>query len=99
MAKTLKDILIEQRGVEPTVKQEPVNPLKKAIADNNKYGATDVQLGQYGTGESKYDNEINPGNVTNLNEIRAQRQGALDKWGNGLVKAAGIAGDINTLRF
>ena len=52
----------------------------------------DIQLGQYGVGESKYDEGVTPENVGQLGEIRAQRQPLTDKWANGITKAAGIAG-------
>jgi len=52
----------------------------------------DIQLGQYGVGESKYDEGVTPENVSQLGEIRAQRQPLTDKWANGITKAAGIAG-------
>lgn len=61
--------------------------LLSSILDNNKDSqhATDVQLGQYGVGESKYDIGITPENVNQLGEIRGQRQSSLAKLGSGLA--------------
>lgn len=42
---------------------------------------------------SKYDTEIGSGhNIDDITENRALKQGILDKWTNGITKAAGIAG-------
>jgi hypothetical protein len=72
-------------------------PVKKTLLEDvfnntSKGAATDIQLGQQGVGESQYDINVTPENVVNLEEIRAQKQTTLDKWGNGLVKAAGTFG-------
>lgn len=44
-------------------------------------------MGRFGVGESKYDTEITPTNVSQLNEVRAQRQPSALKIGSGLVNA------------
>lgn len=50
----------------------------------------------YGFGESKFDtSDISISHLQEegaLGDIRGQKQGALDKWANGITKAAGIAG-------
>jgi hypothetical protein len=82
---------------DPVKSNENNPPVKKTLLDDifnniSSGNATDIQLGQYGVGESKFDIGITPENVDKLEEIRANKQGALDKWSNGIVKAAGIAG-------
>ncbi len=71
-----------------------VNPIKDIIKNevSGTPGATNIQLGQYGVGESKYDTGVTPTNVNQLQDIRANRQPILDKWANGITKAAGVAG-------
>lgn len=50
-------------------------------------GSTDIQLGQYGVGESMYDTNVTPENVTWLDEIRAQKQPSVAKLGAGITNA------------
>jgi hypothetical protein len=91
---TLLDSIYNSENTEPT-KQEPEKKktlLEDVFNSTSSGAATDVQLGQYGVGESKFDTNVTPENVVNLQEIRAQKQSALDKWGNGFVKAAGTFG-------
>lgn len=68
--------------------------LKDAIKQDldSREQATDVQLGQYGVGESKYDIGVTPENVGQLGEIRAQRQSSAAKLGAGLVNAVVTTG-------
>ena len=42
-------------------------------------------------GDSQYDNEVNPYNEYNINEIRADKQGFVDKLGNSLAQFSGNA--------
>lgn len=92
---SLLNSIYNSESTDPNKVQAP-KPKKTLLEDvfptTTEGNATDVQLGQYGVGQSKYDTNITPENVVNLEEIRAQKQGALDKWGNGLAKAAGIFG-------
>lgn len=83
MASKLNDIL--------NTNPEPKTKLASVLSDPNlKMGATDIQLGQHGVGESQYDTEINPENVLNLEKIRGERQGwgaeAANAIGGGLAK-------------
>lgn len=55
--------------------------------NENSGSSFSTPMGQYG--KSQYDEGINPSNQENTNEIRAQRQGTLDKIGNDIVKFAG----------
>ncbi len=71
--------------------EEPKKPktLLSTVLDVNKDSqhATDVQLGQYGVGESKYDIGVTPENVNQLEEIRGQRQSSIAKLGSGFANA------------
>jgi hypothetical protein len=71
--------------------EEPKKPktLLSTVLDVNKDSqhATDVQLGQYGVGESKYDIGVTPENVNQLDEIRGQRQSSIAKLGSGFANA------------
>jgi len=49
-------------------------------------GATDIQLGQYGVGDSQYDTDITPGNVSELESIRGQRQSRTAKVANAIPR-------------
>src|ERR1700751_844837 len=75
-------------------KLEDKDPIKSLIKANveSTGKSTDIPLGQFGVGESKYDKEVTPENVGQLNEIRAQRQPALSKIGAGIVNAVTTTG-------
>lgn len=49
--------------------------------------ATDIQLGQTGVGESKYDTEITTNNIDDLEYIRGERQSGLAQVGLGVIRA------------
>ncbi len=63
--------------------------LKEAIKRDlsTREQSSNIPLGQFGVGESIYDTEITPENVSQLNEIRGQHQGRFAKLGSGLVNA------------
>jgi len=79
-------------------KPKVVNNLEKALNENKAFNNTQDIGGRAGVSSptnlnSKYDTEIGSGhNLFDIQENRAQQQGVLDKWGNGIVKATGIAG-------
>ncbi len=91
MGTILNDILNKQQPV--LDKQENKSILSEALKVSNNGHATDVQLGQFGVGESQYDIGITPENVVNLEHIRGERQ----TWGAEAVNA--IGGGIAKIPF
>lgn len=92
---TILDDILNQKGDNPNNKSNNTSNNQNTILSdvlnynqkNNNNHATDVQLGQYGVGESKYDIGVTPTNVDQLSEIRAQQQSSIAKLGSGLGNA------------
>lgn len=86
MADNLKDILLDK---DPKNQKPATTSLKDILKQDLKQNAqsTDIQLGQFGVGESKYDVGITPENVSQLGEVRGQRQPSALKLGAGLANA------------
>lgn len=71
------------------------NQMKRLLEGRPNFSiGNDVRnsLGQYGVGDSKYDDDITSVNVQNLQNIRAQRQSPMAQFGNMLGQA--IIGEI-----
>jgi hypothetical protein len=87
----LKDILNNQ---EPK-KSTPTDSLSLDNVITNKLNTEDprkaVQLGQHGVGQSKFDVGVTPENVSQLQDIRGNRQPIIDKAFNGVLQASGKA--------
>ncbi len=86
--KTYKPVNNSPVSSEPPVKEGGFADYLKDYKPVSKSGFQGI-AGEYVL-DSQYDPSLRPG--ANLEENRAQQQSALDKWGNGIVKAAGVAG-------
>lgn len=85
MADNLKDILLDKGPKDTKPKETSLKDILKSTSKTSQ--ATDIQLGQFGVGESKYDIGVTPENVVMLEEVRGQRQPRLAKLGAGLANA------------
>lgn len=98
MANTFDTLKNDALGEKPVVtsndKSNKFTELKDVAlnikSENIGYESSTISSGQFGS--SKYDSGINPSTFESIEERRAQKQDISDKWANGIVKAAGIAG-------